>query len=111
MPYLQSIEKDTAPFPYAKWSAQLPTLSRRYRENNPVPHIFLPNFLDGDVAQSLAEEFPAPTTEAWIHYQHQNENKLGMTKRELFPPALGEAADELNSQEFVNWLSELTGIR
>lgn len=111
MPHLQPVENDTALFPYSKWSAQLAALSRRYQQNNPVPHLFLPDFLDADLAQTLAEEFPAPTTEEWIHYQHQNENKLGMTKRELFPPALGEVADELNSPEFVSWLSDLTGIR
>src|SRR5690348_11538846 len=110
MAYLQSVEKDTSSFPYAKWTAQLPTLSRRYRQNNPIPHVFLPDFLEADVADTIAGEFPAPTTEAWIHYQHQNENKLGMTKRELFPLALGEVADELNSPDFVSWLSELTGI-
>ena len=111
MPYLQPVEKDTALFPYSRWSAQLPSLSRRYRQNNPVPHLFFPDFLEADLAHMLAREFPAPTTEAWIHYQHQNENKLGMTKRELFPPMLGEVADELNSPEFVSWLSDLTGIR
>jgi len=110
MAYLQSVEKDTSSFPYAKWTAQLPTLSRRYCQNNPIPHVFLPDFLEADIADTIAGEFPAPTTEAWIHYQHQNENKLGMTKRELFPRALGEVADELNSPDFVSWLSELTGI-
>jgi Rps23 Pro-64 3,4-dihydroxylase Tpa1-like proline 4-hydroxylase len=111
MPYLQSVERETALFPYEKWGAQLPALARRYRQNNPVPHLFFSDFLDADLARTLAAEFPAPTTEAWIHYQHQNENKLGMTKRELFPPALGEVTDELNSPEFVSWLSDLTGIR
>jgi hypothetical protein len=33
-----------------------------------------------------------------------------MAKRELFPPKLRTVADELNSPEFVSWLSTLTGI-
>jgi hypothetical protein len=33
-----------------------------------------------------------------------------MAHRELFPPTLGAVTDELNSAEFVAWLSELTGI-
>lgn len=110
MPLLQSVDKETALFPYARWSARLPLLSKQYRHNSPIPHLFLPDFLDNDLALALAKEFPAPTTEAWIHYQHHNENKLGMTKRERFPASLGQVTDELNSPEFVSWLSDLTGI-
>ncbi len=110
MPQLQSTEKETTLFPFAKWNSQIPLLAEKYQQNRPIPHVFLPGFLDLDLAKDLAHEFPAPSTEAWIHYQHHNENKLGMTKRELFPPCLGAVADELNSPEFLIWLSELTGI-
>ena len=58
----------------------------------------------------MAKEFPRPTTDAWTQYKHANENKLGMPKRELFPPMLGAVTDELNSPEFVAWVSRLTGI-
>lgn len=97
-------------FPVWKWSADLPALARKYAENQPFSHIHLPDFLDPQVALACAAEFPAPGTEAWTQYKHHNENKLGMTKRELFPPRLREIADELNSPEFVCWLSTLTGI-
>jgi len=56
------------------------------------------------------EVFPEPNSSAWIQYKHANENKLGLTKRELFPPAIGRVVDELNSPEFLAWLSQLTGI-
>jgi 2-oxoglutarate-Fe(II)-dependent oxygenase superfamily protein len=59
----------------------------------------------------MAMQFPQSSTEAWTQYKHANENKLGMAKRQLFPPALGAVTDELNSPEFVEWISELTGIR
>jgi hypothetical protein len=58
----------------------------------------------------MAREFPGLETEAWTRYKHQNENKLGLTRREMFPPLLGEVVDELNSHAFVSWLSLLTGI-
>jgi len=70
----------------------------------------LADFLDAEVADAIAAEFPDAKTEAWTQYKHHNENKLGMAKRELFPPGLGEVADELNSPGFVSWLSTLTGI-
>ena len=97
-------------FPYDKWNARVSSLARQYRDNVPFPHIRLEDFLQPEVAQSIAEEFPAAGTDAWTQYKHHNENKQGMAKREMFPPRLGAVADELNSPEFVSWLSILTGI-
>jgi hypothetical protein len=110
MSCLQTVERAERLFPYARWSSQLPVLARRYREGAPVPHLLLVDFLDSDVASLIAGEFPDPNTEAWTQYKHHNENKLGMAKRELFPPGLREVTDELNSPSFVSWLSEVTGI-
>jgi len=97
-------------FPYAKWTAQLPGLRRQFREAKPYPHVNLKQFLDADVAAEMASEFPDMATDAWTRYKHQNENKLGLAKRSLFPPMLGEVVDELNSEAFVHWLSQMTGI-
>jgi hypothetical protein len=97
-------------FPYEKWSSQLGRLQRLFREAQPYQHIHLKEFLEPDLAADMAAEFPDMATDAWTRYKHQNENKLGLAKRELFPPLLGEAVDELNSEAFVDWLSELTGI-
>jgi hypothetical protein len=58
----------------------------------------------------MAGEFPRPTSDEWTQYKHANENKLGMAKRQLFPPTIGAVTDELNSPEFVAWVSQLTGI-
>lgn len=97
-------------FPIDRWRAGLPALARQYQQNQPVPHICLNEFLSPQGAVELEKEFPRADSDAWTHYQHQNENKHGMTKRERFPRKLGEAADTLNSPTFVQWLSELTGI-
>jgi hypothetical protein len=97
-------------FPYSKRSSELAALTRQYQDNGPFPHIRLSDFVDPEIAVAMAEEFPDSGTEAWTHYKHHNENKLGLAKRDLFPQHLGEVTDELNSPEFVSWLSELTGI-
>jgi Rps23 Pro-64 3,4-dihydroxylase Tpa1-like proline 4-hydroxylase len=102
--------KEVALFPFEQWRANLPVLSTQYQANHPVPHIFLSDFLSRERAVELEREFPAANSDAWTHYQHQNENKHGMTKRERFPSRLGAAVDALNSPEFVEWLSNLTGI-
>lgn len=93
-----------------RWSEQLPALTARYRDAKPLPHIYLQGLLDDATALAASAEFPSPSTAAWTHYQHQNENKHGMTKRALFPPMIGAISDALNSQEFLQWLSGLTGI-
>jgi hypothetical protein len=97
-------------FPYVKWSSQLPSLRRQFRENRPYPHVLLKEFLDPYVAAEMASEFPGLATDAWTRYKHPNENKVGLAKRSLFPTQLGEVVDELNSEAFVHWLSQLTGI-
>jgi len=110
MPQLQAVEKPEPLFPYWKWDGELSGLEKQYRDNLPVPHIFLPDFLDPHIAHAMEREFPHPTTDAWTQYKHQNENKSGMNKRMLFPRTMGEVTDELNSPQFVEWLSGLTGI-
>jgi hypothetical protein len=107
---VRALEAPVRLFQYEKWGAALPVLAKRYRENHPCPHIHLADFLDSPTALVMAEEFPTHSSQAWTHYKHTNENKLGMPKRDLFPPTLGAVTDELNSPEFVAWLSELTGI-
>lgn len=97
-------------FAYEKWERLLPALAARYRENRPCPHILLEDFIDPAAALTMAEEFPQPASDAWTQYKHANENKLGMPKREFFPPTIGAVVDELNSPEFVARISELTGI-
>jgi 2OG-Fe(II) oxygenase superfamily len=85
-------------------------LAKRYQENHPCPHILLEDFLDPEIAGKMAAEFPQATSDAWTQYKHANENKLGMPKREMFPATIRAVTDELNSPEFVAWVSELTGI-
>ncbi|MFZ0761720.1 MAG: 2OG-Fe(II) oxygenase [Candidatus Sulfotelmatobacter sp.] len=97
-------------FPYERWGSRLPALARQYRENHPCPHILLKDFLARETALAMSKEFPTPTSDAWTQYKHANENKLGMAKRELFPAIIKAVTDELNTPEFVAWVSELTGI-
>ena len=98
-------------FPLARWQAALPDLASRFQSARPTPHVHLEDVLDVADARALAAAFPMPDQQSWIQYQHFNENKMGMTKRGLFPPLLGRLVDELNGPAFVSWLEELTGMR
>ena len=97
-------------FSYEKWTLQAPELRRQFRANQPYPHLHLRGFLDPELAENLAREFPGLGTDAWTSYKHQNENKMGLTKRSLFPQQLGKVVDELNCPAFLHWLSQVTGI-
>ena len=97
-------------FPYDRWSPLVRHLAKQYKSAEPFPHARLARFLEPETAETLAAEFPRTSSSAWIHYKHANENKAGLNKRDLFPHCLGQVVDELNSQAFVAWLSELTGI-
>lgn len=97
-------------FDFERWTAQLPELSARYQAGHPFPHIHLADFLEPAVLRSVIDAFPSPTATSWIQYKHFNENKLGKSKREEFPEAIGAVIDELLSPEFVDWIAKLTGI-
>ena len=97
-------------FPYDRWNAKLPEISRDYQRGEPFPHYVFENFLEKNTARRVMEEFPKPHDTSWIQYKHYNEKKLGKSKREEFPPFLGRLADEFNSPEFTGFLSKLSGI-
>ena len=85
-------------------------LASEYATQHPFPHVVLPNFLQAGVAEQLSAEFALAESGPWTHWAHYNENKSGLTERSAFPPLMGRVVDELNSDAFVGWLSELTGI-
>jgi len=55
MATLQSFVKSVVLFPHSRWHIALPGFARMYQQNSPIPHIFLPNFLEEETARSIAE--------------------------------------------------------
>ncbi len=102
---LQVLEQPTPAVSFFRWNQELPDLAEQYGGNQPFPHIYLRDFLDPGMARRMELEFPKPDTAAWTQYKHHNENKLGLAKSDLFPPTIREAVQELNSPDFVSWLS------
>ncbi len=87
-------------------------LSVRYLNNTPFPHIVLDDFLPTAVAEQLEQDFPDYVDHnQWIHYHHFNENKLGLNNKAAIPASLLEIIRQLNSQQFLNFLEGLTGIK
>lgn len=95
---------------FDKLKDKLNALAGTYQNNKPYPHIVLDEFLESSAARMAMEVFPKVKDAGWIHYVHVNEKKHGLNKMELLPPHIREIIHELNQPEFVNFLSELTGI-
>ena len=97
-------------FSYSLWENRLPSLREQYQKAEPFPHVVIDEFLQLDTAEMALREFPDLDSEDWIHYLHANEQKFGKTNLTAFPPKLKAVVEELNSPNFVQFLSKLTGI-
>ncbi|MFT3884941.1 MAG: 2OG-Fe(II) oxygenase [Flavobacteriales bacterium] len=93
------------------WETELPRITPGYRQARPFPYIALEHFLDADAANEAEQAFPKVQDEGWIHYVHVNEKKHGLNKMDRLPPYLRQVIQELNSDRFVRWLEQLTGIQ
>ena len=106
------MKTQTQLFDYARWNSRLPELSRQYQGASPYPHIVLENFLDPGILEDCIVEFnKLNETDGWINYKHYNEKKRGLNKLDLLPEAIKGTINELNSPEFLEFLSTLTGIK
>ena len=86
-------------------------LSKTYQQAGPYPHIVLENFLNPEVLKDCIREFNhLNESDGWINYKHYNEDKRGLNKLDLLPEAIKGTINELNSPNFLQWLSAITGI-
>ena len=97
-------------FDLQRWKSRLEEDRAKYQSVDPYPHIYVEDFLEEWAANKALNDFPKVEDEGWIHYVHVNEKKHGLNKLELLPPFIREVIAELNTPEFVSYLSELTGI-
>ena len=87
-------------------------LTDQYKAAQPYPHIVIEDFLNPEVLQQCVNEFDTLNeTDGWINYVHFNEKKRGLNKLELLPKNIQRTIHELNTPEFLQFLSELTGIK
>ena len=61
--------------------------------------------------ECIAEFNKLNESDEWINYAHYNEKKKGLNKLDLLPEAIKGTINELNSPEFLKFLSTLTGIK
>ena len=59
---------------------------------------------------TICDEFEAIPEATWTNYLHLNERKFGHTDVHHWGPTLQALRDELSSERFVSFVSEVTGI-
>ena len=80
-----------------------------FRRATPYPHIVLDDFLPTEIVERVADEFNE-TSSGWAHYYHYNQRKLAITDSEQMGPHARRLLEALQSDEFVRFIEELTGL-
>lgn len=95
--------------------AELPALGRRHRDAyakaSPFPNIYLDAFFEPRVLREVLAEFPDLQSKPEIRFDSPNEVKLASRGEYRFGPTTRRFMHFLNSQPFLEFLSELTGIK
>lgn len=93
-----------------RWTAELSSLRERYAANQPFPHIVLDDFLSPEVYAAALREFPGTDSAEWTNYIHVNERKRASGDPATWDPTLRMIAEVLTGDEFLAWVSALSGF-
>jgi Rps23 Pro-64 3,4-dihydroxylase Tpa1-like proline 4-hydroxylase len=88
-------------------------LRERFRSAEPFPHLCLDNFLEADFAERIAQSFPSLDEARKIgrEFTAVNERrKIQITDASKFAPAVSQLNDLLASDEFLDFVSDVTCI-
>jgi hypothetical protein len=83
---------------------------RAYQEARPFPHVCIDDFLPPAVAEAILEVFPGPGDEFWGTTAIRHERKLFSNRESDIPPRIRNVLYALNTETFLEFLEELTGI-
>jgi hypothetical protein len=85
-------------------------LSEKYRTVPPFPHIYIDDFFEADALREVVNEFPELGQED-INYVNPNESKFASKGEGRLGPRAKELVHLLNSEPFLQFLQEMTGIQ
>lgn len=86
-------------------------LKKDYQNNLPFPNIYLDDFFKPEFLKKILSEFPTiEKLQDKIHYVNPNENKLATKGESNFGQYTKQLVHFLNSQPFLEFLQELSGI-
>lgn len=84
-----------------------------YQNAPPFPNIYIDDFFDSDFLRSVLSEFPtlSEKDKDAIYYSNPNEKKHATKGEYSFGPQTRKLVHYLNSQPFLEFLQEFTGIK
>lgn len=85
------------------------SLADRYRSASPFPHIVIDDFLDPEALRTVLAEFP-PSEDKGYFDRDQERYKFQYAPYETSSGHIRNLFAELNSQAFLGFLEEMTGI-
>lgn len=89
--------------------------SKQYQSANPFPHIVIDDFFNEDFLNEILSNFPnlkeQKKGEDTKHFDDKTGIKIASTGERLFDDKSKGLMHFLNSEEFLIWLQELTGIK
>jgi Rps23 Pro-64 3,4-dihydroxylase Tpa1-like proline 4-hydroxylase len=86
------------------------SLADKYRQAEPFPHIVIDDFLDPEILQRVLADFPPSENKEYFN-RGQERLKFQYQPHEVSSGLIRNLFAELNSQAFLGFLEEMTGIR
>ena len=86
------------------------SLSGKYQDASPFPHIVIEDFLEPSVLQAVLADFPSSKNKAFFD-RDQERLKFQYSPQEVSSGPVRNLFAELNSQPFLRFLEEMTGIQ
>lgn len=85
-------------------------LKQRFNEQQSIRYVVIGDFIEEGFAKSIAKEHADVPEEYWLDYSHHNQKKFGLTNKKLMGKNTRLIIEELSSSNFIEWLSDLTGL-
>lgn len=85
------------------------SFAEKYRTASPFPHIVLDDFIDSEVLKRVLADFPSSENKQFFN-REQERLKFQYQPNEVSSGLVRNLFAELNSQAFLRFLEELTGI-
>ena len=104
--------KEILNFPIHELREKGSSLHDQYVTNKPFPNIYVDDFFNPDVLKEILNEFPdLGSKKDDIHYENPNEIKYASKGEHRFSDTIKTFMRFLNSQPFLEFLQELSGIK
>src|SRR5690348_9421557 len=85
------------------------SLAERYQNASPFPHVVIDDFLDPEILRGVLAGFPSSEDKRYFD-RDQERLKFQFSPQEVQSGLIRNLFAELNSEAFIGFLEELTGI-